>query len=199
MDESAMEVVPMDESYKAAPKKYPERPKKRHSIHNSSSFINVDSLLEASLVSLSSPITRQGLREGGIKRQSTLATASIATPTQSGPAVTTATEGGGAVPNKQDTARYHIVKELLTTEKNFVKILNVIVNEFMKPLATPGQRGGQLLTNENVKSIFGNIPDILRVHTDIMNGLEERINNWESNTCIGDILLGQVRYNTCTL
>ena len=38
----------------------------------------------------------------------------------------------------------------------------------MKPLSTPGQRGGQLLTNENVKSIFGNVPDILKVHSDIM-------------------------------
>ena len=36
------------------------------------------------------------------------------------------------------------------------------------PLGTTGQRGGQLLTNENVKSIFGNIPDILKVHINIM-------------------------------
>ena len=72
--------------------------------------------------------TGQVLREGGIRRQSTLATTSLATPTQSDPSVTTATGGEGAVAKKQDTARYHIVKELLTTEKNFVKILNVIVS-----------------------------------------------------------------------
>lgn len=38
----------------------------------------------------------------------------------------------------------------------------------MIPLGQSSQRGGQLLTHENVKSIFGNIPDILAVHTKIM-------------------------------
>ena len=62
------------------------------------------------------------LKESGLRRQSTLATASLSTPP-----VPKAT-GGAAVAKKQDTARYHIVKELLTTENNFVKILKVIVN-----------------------------------------------------------------------
>ena len=38
----------------------------------------------------------------------------------------------------------------------------------MIPLEQPTQRGGPLLSHENIKSIFGNIPDILAVHRNIM-------------------------------
>ena len=37
----------------------------------------------------------------------------------------------------------------------------------MVPLQQPSQRGGPILSLENIKSIFGNIPDILAVHTNI--------------------------------
>lgn len=37
----------------------------------------------------------------------------------------------------------------------------------MAPLQQPSQRGGPILSQENIKSIFGNIPDILAVHTNI--------------------------------
>ena len=38
----------------------------------------------------------------------------------------------------------------------------------MSPLEQPGQRGGPILEHEEIKRIFGNIPDILNVHTRIM-------------------------------
>ena len=37
----------------------------------------------------------------------------------------------------------------------------------MVPLQQPSQRGGPILSLENIKNIFGNIPDILAVHTNI--------------------------------
>ena len=35
-------------------------------------------------------------------------------------------------------------------------------------MEAPDQRGGPILNSEEMKSIFGNIPDILSVHTKIM-------------------------------
>ena len=35
-------------------------------------------------------------------------------------------------------------------------------------MEAPDQRGGPILNSEEIKSIFGNIPDILSVHTKIM-------------------------------
>lgn len=154
--------------------------RKRHSMHDASavSLISLDSLLEASLVSLSSPVAR--LKSEGPKKPSNLAT-SVSSTLTGVPSVTTG--------NKADIARHHIASELLQTEKNFVKILNLILKEFMSPLEQPGQRGGPILEHEEIKRIFGNIPDILNVHTRIMNGLEQQMAQWNRNSCIGEVLL----------
>ena len=42
------------------------------------------------------------------------------------------------------------------------------IKEFMKPLEQPGQRGGAVLDQKEIQSIFGSIPDILNVHVKIM-------------------------------
>jgi hypothetical protein len=159
-----------------------ERPRKRHSIQNTS-IISMESLLEASLVSLSSPITRPLSKPEGVKKTSSLATNNLSS-----------TPNGGVVApptGKEELARYHIVSELLQTETNFVKVLNLIIKEFMVPLEQPSQRGGAILSHEKIKTIFGNIPDILSVHTKIMNGLEQQISCWSPDNCIGNILLEQ--------
>lgn len=89
----------------------------------------------------------------------------------------------------EDSARRHIASELLQTEKNFVEILDVIVKvgtvnplltmltpifliptslrarqAFKDPLERLDQRGGPLISHEDIKSIFGNVPEILSVH-----------------------------------
>lgn len=39
---------------------------------------------------------------------------------------------------------------------------------FKEPLERPQQRGGQILSHEDIKSIFGNIPEILAVHKELV-------------------------------
>ena len=85
----------------------------------------------------------------------------------------------------KSSARYHIASELLQTEKNFVSILSIIVKVrtctcihvrtfvlfigffgkvFKDPLEMESKRGGPILSHEDIKSIFDNIPDILSAH-----------------------------------
>ena len=57
------------------------------------------------------------------------------------------------------------------------------------PLEEEGQRGGPILAPEEIKTIFGSIPDIFDVHTKIKDDLEDLIVNWDESKSIGDIFL----------
>lgn len=64
-----------------------------------------------------------------------------------------------------------------------------IIQLFQVPLEEEGQRGGPILAPEEIKTIFGSIPDILDVHTKIKDDLEDLIVNWDESKSIGDIFL----------
>ncbi|NXE52983.1 ECT2 protein, partial [Casuarius casuarius] len=87
------------------------------------------------------------------------------------------------LPLKQ-SARWQVAKELYQTESNYVDILTTIIQE--------GQLGGPILAQEEIKTIFGSIPDILDVHTKIKASffyLEDLMMNWTESRSIGDIIL----------
>ncbi|XP_009560759.2 protein ECT2 isoform X2 [Cuculus canorus] len=92
------------------------------------------------------------------------------------------------LPLKQ-SARWQVAKELYQTESNYVDILTTIIQLFQVPLEKEGQLGGPILAQEEIKTIFGSIPDILDVHTKIKEDLEELMINWTENKSIGDIFL----------
>uniref|UniRef100_A0A8C5K0Z5 Ect2 oncogene n=1 Tax=Jaculus jaculus TaxID=51337 RepID=A0A8C5K0Z5_JACJA len=92
------------------------------------------------------------------------------------------------IPSKQ-SARWQVAKELYQTESNYVNILATIIQLFQVPLEEEGQRGGPILASEEIKTIFGSIPDIFDVHTKIKDDLEDLIVNWDESKSIGDIFL----------
>ncbi|XP_020836134.1 protein ECT2 isoform X1 [Phascolarctos cinereus] len=92
------------------------------------------------------------------------------------------------VPPKQ-SARWQVAKELYQTESNYVNILATIIQLFQVPLEEEGQRGGPILAPEEIKAIFGSIPDIFDVHTKIKEDLEDLIINWDESKSIGGIFL----------
>ncbi|XP_068810343.1 protein ECT2 isoform X2 [Struthio camelus] len=92
------------------------------------------------------------------------------------------------LPLKQ-SARWQVAKELYQTESNYVDILTTIIQLFQVPLEKEGQLGGPILAQEEIKTIFGSIPDILDVHTKIKEDLEDLMMNWTENRSIGDIIL----------
>ncbi|XP_002197792.3 protein ECT2 isoform X2 [Taeniopygia guttata] len=92
------------------------------------------------------------------------------------------------LPLKQ-SARWQVAKELYQTESNYVDILTTIIQLFQVPLEKEGQLGGPILAPEEIKTIFGSIPDILDVHTRIKEDLEDLMINWTESKSIGDIIL----------
>ncbi|XP_023966834.2 protein ECT2 isoform X6 [Chrysemys picta bellii] len=92
------------------------------------------------------------------------------------------------LPAKQ-SARWQVAKELYQTESNYVNILTTIIQLFQVPLEKEGQLGGPILAPEEIKTIFGSIPDILDVHTKIKEDLEDLMINWAESKSIGDVIL----------
>ncbi|KAM3834162.1 protein ECT2 [Vipera latastei] len=91
-------------------------------------------------------------------------------------------------PSKQ-SARWQVAKELYQTESNYVDILTTIIQVFQVPLEKEGQLGGPILAPEEIKTIFGSIPDILDVHIKIKEDLEDLMINWTEDQSIGDVIL----------
>uniref|UniRef100_A0A671Q423 Protein ECT2-like n=1 Tax=Sinocyclocheilus anshuiensis TaxID=1608454 RepID=A0A671Q423_9TELE len=104
--------------------------------------------------------------------------------------------GENAKPPKSSTpalpkqsARWQVSKELYQTESNYVDILATVLQLFKYPLEKEGQVGGPILAQEEIKTIFGSIPDIYEVHTRIKADLEELVMNWSEERSVGDIIL----------
>ncbi|XP_026202006.1 protein ECT2 isoform X2 [Anabas testudineus] len=89
----------------------------------------------------------------------------------------------------KQSARWQVSKELYQTESNYVDILNTILQLFKFPLEKEEQVGGPILAQEEIKTIFGSIPDIYEVHTRIKNDLEELLTDWLEERSVGDIIL----------
>ncbi|NXC03203.1 ECT2 protein, partial [Orthonyx spaldingii] len=83
----------------------------------------------------------------------------------------------------KQSARWQVAKELYQTESNYVDILTTIIQLFQVPLEKEGQLGGPILAQEEIKTIFGSIPDILD------EDLEDLMINWTESKSIGDIIL----------
>uniref|UniRef100_A0A8C7YVW9 Epithelial cell transforming 2 n=1 Tax=Oryzias sinensis TaxID=183150 RepID=A0A8C7YVW9_9TELE len=92
------------------------------------------------------------------------------------------TESSTPVLSKQ-SARWQVSRELYQTESNYVDILSTILQLFKHPLEKEGQVGGAILAQEEVKTIFGNIPDIFEVHTQIKVELSEERGKHLSQIC----------------
>uniref|UniRef100_A0A3P8U9P0 Epithelial cell transforming 2 n=1 Tax=Amphiprion percula TaxID=161767 RepID=A0A3P8U9P0_AMPPE len=89
----------------------------------------------------------------------------------------------------KQSARWQVSKELYQTESNYVDILSTILQLFKLPLEKEGQVGGPILAQEEIKTIFGSIPDIYEVHTRIKNDLEELLSDWSESRSVGNIIL----------
>ncbi|XP_059197774.1 protein ECT2 isoform X1 [Centropristis striata] len=89
----------------------------------------------------------------------------------------------------KQSARWQVSKELYQTESNYVDILSTILQLFKLPLEKEGQVGGPILAQEEMKTIFGSIPEIYDVHMRIKSDLEELLTDWSEDRSVGDVIL----------
>jgi hypothetical protein len=65
-----------------------------------------------------------------------------------------------------------VFHELVTTECNYVGVLDILT-KIAQEAEDPSQQGGALLDHQDMKIIFGNLPPIQRVHTDMLKQLRQ--------------------------
>ncbi|KAG1702356.1 Protein ECT2 [Nymphon striatum] len=89
---------------------------------------------------------------------------------------------------KPVTKRHQICKELIQTESNYVQILNTIL-QIKAELEEPDNAGNLLLEPTEVKIIFGNVPPIHEVHSNLLIDLEKFNEAWSEQNKFGEIIL----------
>ena len=101
-----------------------------------------------------------------------------------------------SVPTPQDlksmSPRHRVFMELLDTEKNYVEILETIIEVFKKPLEDVNGVSGSLLDPTEVKIIFGNVPPIHDIHFDLLVQLKSAALNWREDISVGALILKHV-------
>lgn len=89
---------------------------------------------------------------------------------------------------KTATPRQQVFHEFVTTETNYVSILECI-SKISSEAEDPSQQGGALLDQQEMKIIFGMMPPILKVHCDMLKELREAEVTWTENKTVGTIIL----------
>ncbi|XP_076303493.1 FYVE, RhoGEF and PH domain-containing protein 4 [Lasioglossum baleicum] len=103
-------------------------------------------------------------------------------------ALETDTGGSSRCANSKRKKAHQIAEELLATEKNYVNVLRLIDQVFQFRVDQEN-RAHPMFPMETVQHMFSNIKSIYKFHNDfLLPQLQERIQNWESDPRIGDIM-----------
>ena len=98
--------------------------------------------------------------------------------------------------SKQEKAkrlRKEVALEILSTEKVFVKRLDNIIHLFFDPLLLFTQSDHKLtIPVEDIKLIFGNVRVIYGYNQILLTNLTNRLNEVNSEFCVGDIFFKMV-------
>eukprot|EP01125_Pyxidicula_operculata_P022085 TRINITY_DN8872_c0_g1_i1.p1 TRINITY_DN8872_c0_g1~~TRINITY_DN8872_c0_g1_i1.p1 ORF type:complete len:791 (-),score=127.67 TRINITY_DN8872_c0_g1_i1:54-2426(-) len=79
--------------------------------------------------------------------------------------------------------RLNILKEIINTERTYVKSVNTIVKVFLLPLRESAKHSNPIVSIETLNSLFGPIESLAAVNTAFLNNLESlNVNDCKSST-----------------
>ncbi|XP_064154772.1 FYVE, RhoGEF and PH domain-containing protein 5-like isoform X1 [Anguilla rostrata] len=85
---------------------------------------------------------------------------------------------------------FYIAKELVDTEKEHVKGLKLLQEDFRQTVGAPvGEEGEPALEEERLEEILSNLPEIYQLHCHILTELESRIAQWDESQRVADVIL----------
>ncbi|CAJ0582982.1 unnamed protein product, partial [Mesorhabditis spiculigera] len=89
-------------------------------------------------------------------------------------------------PQAMRTQRANVVEELMNTERDYVRLLENIVQGFLEQT----RRRSELFSPQRVRNIFGNIQSIYLLHSKLLRDLEIALDPMNpENTCLGSAFL----------
>uniref|UniRef100_A0AC35TT97 BRCT domain-containing protein n=1 Tax=Rhabditophanes sp. KR3021 TaxID=114890 RepID=A0AC35TT97_9BILA len=83
--------------------------------------------------------------------------------------------------------RQMVCQELLGTEENYVRCLEIIENDFNGEFERRMREGETIINAVQLRQIFSKVGDLLKVHTTIRDKLRSTVNNWSEKKSIGEI------------
>ncbi|XP_077582487.1 FYVE, RhoGEF and PH domain-containing protein 5b [Stigmatopora nigra] len=87
---------------------------------------------------------------------------------------------------------FYIAMELLDTEKVHVKALKLLQEDFRHAVGTSvGDDGEPVIREKRLCEILNELPDVYRLHCNILAELENRTRRWEESQRIADIFLSR--------
>merc|ERR1712137_539416 len=72
------------------------------------------------------------------------------------------------------TRRQRIINELLDTEQTYVHLLQILNDEFYKPLMKAIDEGNPIISLVDIKTIFQNLKNILDINTKLLSEMTQR-------------------------
>jgi hypothetical protein len=86
--------------------------------------------------------------------------------------------------------RTKVVNEIITTEVNYVKVLQQLVNDFLIPLRNAAaSESTAIISKQDVQAMFPYIDILYNINKQFLLDLQARQNVWSSTQKIGDIFL----------
>ncbi|XP_055077957.1 FYVE, RhoGEF and PH domain-containing protein 5-like isoform X2 [Periophthalmus magnuspinnatus] len=87
---------------------------------------------------------------------------------------------------------YYVAKELLDTERQHVKLLKLLHDDFCEAVLSAVDSEGQpVVEEERLREILIELPDVYSLHHRILSELEGRIRLWSDSQKIADIFLSR--------
>ncbi|CAD5125889.1 DgyrCDS14078 [Dimorphilus gyrociliatus] len=88
---------------------------------------------------------------------------------------------------REMSARQKVVVEMLQKERNYAKVLAFMI-KVKNELECSNQPGGAILTQHDIRDIFGSLQEIYDTHCQILKQLNYHVNNWQDSCLIGNII-----------
>jgi len=87
--------------------------------------------------------------------------------------------------------RDSVVREIVTTERNYIRILQAVLDLYQGPLEAKARAKKKWISEDQVKAIFYQIKVIHGFNSTLLRELEERTDErtWNENSVIGDIFV----------
>ncbi|XP_058647926.1 FYVE, RhoGEF and PH domain-containing protein 5 isoform X2 [Onychostoma macrolepis] len=84
---------------------------------------------------------------------------------------------------------YYVAKDLVDSEREHVKALQILQEDFRAAVESAGDDEEPLLENGKLDEILSTLPQAYHLHNEIFNELETRIKQWEDSPRVVDVIL----------
>ena len=91
---------------------------------------------------------------------------------------------------KRERKLHLCAREIMTTERTFVECLTLVNTEFRNFVENRiRDTGKDIIPLEDFRKIFKHLPQLLAFNQDLLNDFEDRVENWDSNKKIADVIV----------